>query len=151
VESWPQYEYAWHAQFFVGDCCEKLKSAGTLVGPDVDARIENAYRAVVENYPNCRSAGEAVLRLGRLFYEKRNWMEAAKCLESFLLKNDEKGDARMVLDVLTHLALVYEKMGQHDAARQVGTRLANLAGSDDPRVQLVQAHLRRPQEMEVQE
>jgi TolA-binding protein len=150
VDSWPKYEYAWHAQFSVGDCYEKLKSAGAVGAAEADAKIERAYRAVLEDYPNCRAAGTAAMRLGRYFYEKHNWLEAAKYLELFLLKNEGKEDTRIFLDVLAHLATVYENMGQHDAALQVCTRLTNLTGEEDLRVRLVRASMRRSQEKEVQ-
>jgi tetratricopeptide (TPR) repeat protein len=150
VDSWPKYEYAWHAQFFVGACCETLKNAGTIAPAEADEKIEKAYRAVLTDYPNCRKAGTAALKLGQYFYERRNWLEAAKHLELFLLKNEGKENTRIFLDVLAHLALVYEEMGQHDAASQVCTRLVSLAGEDDPRVQLVRASMRGTPQKEVQ-
>jgi len=89
AESWPDFEFAWHAQFFIGDCYQKLKKAGAIPADQADAQMVEAYRAVIEKYPDCRSAPNAALRLGQLFYARAQWMEAAKSLEWFL-QNERK-------------------------------------------------------------
>jgi len=144
AESWPNYTYAWHAQFSVGDYYLRLRGNGTVPKDEADRQIANAYRTVVERYPDCRYAGYAALRLGQLLYEKSQWLEAAKYLERFLQKQPS-GSSEETLGVLFHLALVYERMGEVDAAAQVRRRFTELAGPEDPRVQLLQT---RPQIVE---
>jgi len=48
-----------------------------------------------------------------------------------------------------HLASVYEKLDQPEAAEQVRTRLLKLAGPEDPRVQFLKAQTKTPEKQEV--
>jgi TolA-binding protein len=101
-----------------------------------------AYRAVIEKYPTCRSAPDAALRLGQFFYSKADWMEAAKHLEWFLQNRKGSAQPQAALDALLHLASIYDRMDQPEAAAQARTRLLQTAGPDDPRVQFLKANVR---------
>jgi len=68
LERWPDYEYAWHAQYSIGDCYEALMDVGAIAESEVLPRMRAAYRGVVEKYPDCRKAKGAALRLRELGY-----------------------------------------------------------------------------------
>jgi len=57
VDDYPEYEYAWHAQFTVGRCYEELKDTGAVEESAADAQIKAAYERVIQNYPDCPAAG----------------------------------------------------------------------------------------------
>jgi tetratricopeptide (TPR) repeat protein len=56
VDNYPQYEHAWHAQFTVGRCYEELRNGGELEKPTADAKINTAYKQLIEKYPDCPAA-----------------------------------------------------------------------------------------------
>jgi len=56
ADLWPEFEYAWHAQFMAGRCYEKLKESGAIEGVEADEKIKAAYERVVERYPECQGA-----------------------------------------------------------------------------------------------
>ncbi|OHB66979.1 MAG: hypothetical protein A2Y77_17025 [Planctomycetes bacterium RBG_13_62_9] len=136
AESWPDYEHAWHAWFSVGQYYEKLKREGAISRDEADAQIAKAYRTVTERYPDCRYAGYAALRLGQLLYEQGQWVEAAKSLERFL-EERASGDLDQKLGVLFHLSVLYDRMGEKDAAEQVRRQFREAARPDDPRLGLL--------------
>jgi TolA-binding protein len=70
LDEWPNYEHAWHAQYSIGDCYEKLLENGKLSRSEAMPEIINAYKTVVEKYPNCRKAKGAMLKLKALGYEQ---------------------------------------------------------------------------------
>jgi tetratricopeptide (TPR) repeat protein len=69
LDDWPDYEYAWHAQYSIGDCYEKLLEMGALTKFEAMPKIINAYKTVVEKYPNCRKAKGTILKLEELGYQ----------------------------------------------------------------------------------
>ncbi len=97
----------------MGEYYEKLRKSGSLPESEANPKIEQAYQAVIENYPDCKSAPYAALKLGRMDFERGQWVEAAVYFELFLEKfpQNEK-PAR----ILYQLGQTYEKMGQFDKA-----------------------------------
>jgi len=59
VNNWPDYQYAWHAQFMVGRNMESLKESGVLSESEANPKIRAAYERVIQNYPDCSAAGYA--------------------------------------------------------------------------------------------
>jgi len=84
VDSWPDYTFAWHAQFFVGKYYEKLRNSGVIPESEANSKIEQAYKAVVENYPDSKSVPNAALRLARINFERGQRVEAVMYYEIFL-------------------------------------------------------------------
>jgi tetratricopeptide (TPR) repeat protein len=140
VDSWPDYKYAWHAQFFVGMYYEKLRDSGDLPPSEADPKIEQAYKAVIEKYPDCSSVRHACLRLGSINFGKGQWTEAAKYFELFLEKYPE--DIRWH-GVLYDLGRVYEKMGEPSLAAEVYRAFVEISDQNDPRVKAVKAKLEK--------
>jgi TolA-binding protein len=63
VDLWPDYEYAWNAQFLIGHSYEHLRNAGAVPVAEANPRIKAAYDQVVQKYPDCPAARAA-----------RNWL-----------------------------------------------------------------------------
>ena len=66
VDNWPCYEYAWDAQYLIGEYYEKLKDSGAITEPMANYMIEKAYKAVIQNYPNCEVAEDILMKLENL-------------------------------------------------------------------------------------
>ena len=138
VDNWPDYKYAWHAQYFIGKYYEKLRDSGSLPESEANPKIEQTYEAVIKKYPDSKSAPYAALKLGRLNFEKSQWVDAAMYFELFLEKAPE--DQRRG-GVLYDLGRAYEEMGELDVAVQVYSIFIEIADPDDPRVKGVEARL----------
>ena len=94
VDNWPDYEYAWNAQFFVGKYYEKLKNSGKVSESEANQQIEKAYMGVLEKYPDSQSAPSAALKLARMNFESGQRVEAIMYYELFLEIADP-GDKRI--------------------------------------------------------
>jgi TolA-binding protein len=84
VDNWPDYQYAWSAQYLIGSCYEKLKYYNSLPESEADPKIEQAYKSVVENYPDSAMVPSASLKLGYLDLKRGQKIEAAIYFELFL-------------------------------------------------------------------
>jgi TolA-binding protein len=129
VDDYPQAEFAWSAQCWLGDCYEKLRDTGA--DPNAEANMEQAFKAVIENYPDCPSDGHACLKLAGIYFSRNNPAKAAYYLELFLEKNYD--DPR-VPKVLYDLGGAYEQMGQLDLAVETYTKFIE----EDPNNRLVE-------------
>jgi len=70
VDKWPDYKYAWHAQYFVGMYYEMLRNSGGISASQANPKIKAAYQAVVENYPDSSAAKDAARKLEQMNYKK---------------------------------------------------------------------------------
>jgi tetratricopeptide (TPR) repeat protein len=84
VDNWPDYQYAWSAQSLVGSCYKKLRDLGKLSASEANPKIEQAYKAVLENYPGSAAAPSSSLKLAHLYLELGQNVEAAVYFEIFL-------------------------------------------------------------------
>ncbi len=84
VDNWPDYQYAWSAQYLIGSCYEKLKIYGNLPKSEADPKIEQAYKAVVEKYPDSAMVPTASLKLGHLNLKRGQKIEAVQYFVLFL-------------------------------------------------------------------
>jgi tetratricopeptide (TPR) repeat protein len=84
VDNWPDYTFAWHAQYFAGMYYEKLRNSGGIADSEANPKIEQAYKSVVEKYPDSRSAPSAALKLARMNFESGRRAEAVMYYELFL-------------------------------------------------------------------
>jgi outer membrane protein assembly factor BamD len=65
VDTWPNYEYAWNAQFLIARCYEKLASSGQMPTADAAVQICRACDKVLANYPDCMAVEAARNLLNR--------------------------------------------------------------------------------------
>jgi tetratricopeptide (TPR) repeat protein len=138
IDKWPRYQFAWSAQCLIGECYEKLRSSGKLEESEATPRIMQAYKAVIEKYPDCSLVGHACLKLGNMNFEASQWDEAAMYFGLFLEKcpNDIQQTS-----ALYHLGKTYEKMGESDTAMEVYRMFLEGADSGDYRIATVRANL----------
>jgi TolA-binding protein len=94
VDNWPRYEFAWHAQYFVGKYYEKLRNSGSIPDSEANPKIEQAYNNVVEKYPKSKSAPGSALKLAQMNFEKGQRIKAIKYYELFL-KLADPSDTRI--------------------------------------------------------
>ena len=140
VDNWPHYQYAWHAQFFVGKYYEKLRNSGSIPDSEANPKIEQAYQAVIEKYPDSKSTPSAALYLGRINFNRKQWVEAAYYFELFLQKSDNNQSLRYVV---SPLGQAYEKMGEADSAIAVYREFIATAEPADRLVQTIAARLEK--------
>jgi len=111
-----------------------LKQSGNLAVSAADPNIVEAYRAVIEKYPDCSLVGHAYLKLADMNFEASKWDEAAMYYGLFLEKSPE--DLRHAT-TLYHLGETYERMGELNTAIEVYRIFLDEADSDDRRVATV--------------
>ena len=138
VDNWPDYQYAWHAQFFIGMYYERLRNSGGISESEANPKIEEAYQAVVEKYPGSKSAKDACLKLGQMSFKIGQWVEAAVYFELFLEKAPDDPRAHRVM---YDLGRAYEKMGQLELAAQVYKEFINTAEPNAPLVERIKSRL----------
>jgi len=59
VVNWPDYQFAWHAQYVIGRTYQYLKRSGAMLESEADPKIKAAYERVLQDYPGCRAARAA--------------------------------------------------------------------------------------------
>jgi TolA-binding protein len=143
VDNWPKYRYAWDAQFLIGRSYEALKKAGSLPPSEADAKIQQAYQAVIEKYPDSNDAPYAALKLGQMSFRTGKWSDAAYYFELFLQKNKGQTPNLVFINTLYDLGRDYEQMGELDAAVQTYRSFIEAAEPSDPRIETVKATLEK--------
>jgi len=138
VDNWPNYQYAWSAQCLIGECYEKLRNSGKLEEAQANAKIIQAYKAVIEKYPDSSLVGHACIKLGTMNFEASQWDEAAMYFGQFLEKCP--GDIQETT-ALYHLGRTYENMGELDTAAEVYRIFLEGAEPGDYRIETVTARL----------
>jgi tetratricopeptide (TPR) repeat protein len=140
LNDWPDYEYDWSAQYLIGECYEDLQRSGILPASEAEPLIEQAYKAIIEQYPDCCLVGSACLRLGRPSFRRGQLSDAAYYFELFLQKSPN--DPRWT-SVLYELGRTYEKMGKLELAAELYRVFIETAGPTDIRIKTVQALLEK--------
>ncbi len=111
VENWPEYQFVCDAQYFIGFYYEKLRDSGDIPQSEANPKIEQAYQAVVERYPDSEPVPYVAIKLGQINFKKEQWSQAAKYLEIFLEKHPEQ-----LMLVVLPLGQSYEKIGESEKA-----------------------------------
>lgn len=138
ADNWPDYEYAWHAQFLVGNYYERLRYAGLIPESEANPIIEQAYQVVIEKYPDCRKFKYASLKLAELNFEREQWTEAAMYYELFLTKFPETDYPS---SILYSLGQAYDNIGEVNEAIRVYNEFLRRACPSDPRVESVRQRI----------
>ena len=142
VEQWPEYRYAWHAQFFIGKYYEKLKLAGVIPKQDADIETEKAYKSVLENYPNSEAAKWAALGLGQINVNKESWSDAAGYLDIAIQESIEKNEYTRFSLILSILGDCYTKLGEPEIAAEIYISYLPLTDPNDSDTGIVRGKLR---------
>jgi len=143
IDNWPKYKYAWHAQFLAGRYYEKLRDSGGLTESEANPKIQQAYKSVIENYPDSDSAPIAALNLGRMYFKSARWADAAHYFELCVERNNGQIPNHVLTSALYDLARSYEEMGKLDMAVEMYRIFIEIAGQDDPRIEIVRAKLEK--------
>ncbi len=132
------YQLAGHAWFFIGRCLEALRESGALSEEEAELQIEQAYRTIVEEYPNYKRFGYACEELGWLNFGKGQWDRAAEYFELYLSRYP---DSKKTAHILYVLGRAYEQMGQLDEAAEAYSEFITTADPNDSRIETVRAWL----------
>jgi len=84
VTDWPDYKYAGGAQCAVGWSYEALRDEGKIPKEEANAIIEQAYTAVLTEYPDCYIAHYAAFQLAGMSVEKGDKAGAIAYYKKFL-------------------------------------------------------------------
>ncbi|MFA5240523.1 MAG: tetratricopeptide repeat protein [Phycisphaerae bacterium] len=113
LDGWPDFKYAWSVPAWIGECYENLRNSGKMPESEANPKIKQAYRMLIEKYPDCSLVGHACLKLARLSSKENRPTDEVVYLELFMEKRPS--DPR-VPRVMFKLGRTYEEMGQLDLA-----------------------------------
>ena len=121
----------------IGVCYEELTDSPDVAMSvdEADLRIEAAYLAVVENWPEDCLADSACFRLGWLYFGKERWTDAIVYFEMY---RQRKPDHYRFLYMLGR---AYEKIGDNELAITIYEEYLAKAREGDRRIEDVQARL----------
>jgi outer membrane protein assembly factor BamD (BamD/ComL family) len=141
VDNWPNYQFAYYAQFFLGSYYEKLRDANAIPAAEANPKIEEAYRSVIEKYPDSEPALHIALKLARENFEKGEYQQAVTYFEFFLGKFPDQFGS-----VILPLGQSYEKMGEPEMAKELYRVFIESADPSDPKIAAVKARLGKLEE-----
>lgn len=141
LKTWPDYTYAWHAQYLIGLYTAKLTKTTDGPSPYAQVRMEQAYQMVIQNYPDSEAAPFAALRLGEFYLREERWAEAGPCFEHFLQAPNVPPIARLRANALFNLATVYEHLNRGEAAVELYRAFVQMADPTDQRIRAARARL----------
>jgi tetratricopeptide (TPR) repeat protein len=84
VADWPDYKYAGGAQCAIGWSYEVLRDSGKIPKEQANPLIEQAYIAVLTDYPDCYVAHYAAFQLAEMSAEKGDKISAIAYYKKFL-------------------------------------------------------------------
>jgi TolA-binding protein len=145
VETWPNFEQAGTAQAMLPVCYVALVRSGKIAKEEAEPKLEEAYRAVIEKYPDCPLADQAYLGLGRLNFNKGQWDRAALYFGQFLERYPR---ARQRSLAVVYLGMIYEKSGKPEVGADLYRTFLKITDPNDPRLNQARASLQGKREVE---
>jgi len=115
-EKWPDYEYAWSAQHLIGTYVNLLMEAGKIPASEAEPKIEAAWQAMIDNYPQKPLYDVALRKLGGFYLERGQPQKAVDYFETFC---EEYPEDRWRAEILYDLAGAYEDTGEAALAADV--------------------------------
>lgn len=143
VDNWPKYRYAWHAQFLVGTYYERLRDSAGLPESEANPKIGQAYKSVIENYPDSDSAPIAALNLATMYFRSAQWADAAHYFEVFVQIDNGRAPNHVLINALYDLGKTYERMGNLDMAVEMYNIFIEIADPNDTRMRTAQGELEK--------
>jgi len=70
LDDWPDFEYGCGVQSAIGWCYEKMRDSNEVPKEAINPLIEEAYKAVLDNYEGCKTSIGAAYRLAVMMQEK---------------------------------------------------------------------------------
>ncbi len=120
LSDWPGYEYAWNAQFWLGDCYDRLSQTNKMPIEEALPLAEAAYTNLIDRYPECCMIEHAYWRMGSMNFRAQRWDKAAMNYELFLSRGMEDGRTP---EVMYRLGMAFEQLGELAAAGDIYRRL----------------------------
>ncbi len=115
-ETWPGSQFEPDCLEGIGICYEELGKQGLVSSSEADYESEQAYKELVEKYPDRPQSTETLLKLGWLTFRQSRLQDAISWFEQGLAKFPK--DSKPA-DVLYALARMYEKTGQLEKAKLI--------------------------------
>ena len=92
LDDWPDFEYACTVQAAIAGSYEVLRDEEGVPKEAVNPLIEQAYKAILANYPGCYETKEVSFRLAGMMLEKGDKTNAAAYYRKFLELSDPNID-----------------------------------------------------------
>jgi tetratricopeptide (TPR) repeat protein len=92
LDDWPDFEYACTVQAAIGGSYEVLRDEEGVPKEAVNPLIEQAYKAILANYPGCYETKEVSYRMAGMMLEKGDKTNAAAYYRKFLELSDPNVD-----------------------------------------------------------
>ncbi len=108
VDDWPEHHLAWSSQYWIGAFYQRLKKNKSLPPAEADAKTEQAFLDLFQDYPDSPMTKGAKSQLAMLYYKTSAWEKAAALYEE-LFAESPPGE-KLPIDVF-YLGQAYEFMG----------------------------------------
>ena len=145
LDNWPDSGHAGQALFLIANCYEKLRNSGSLPELEANPKIEQAYQAVVEKYPDSPVIREASIKLGWLNFKGGDFETAEKYFADAL---EEFPEGCKPQDALYALARICHKNGKYAKAEQAYTKLLEYVKPDSPEAEKVVVMIAQVKELQ---
>jgi len=87
LSTWPNYQFAWSAQYMIADCARKLGRNGGMPKEESAALRESGYLGVINNYAGSPLEKRALRELAGYYVEKKQWGQAIEYYNRLLEKD----------------------------------------------------------------
>ena len=115
ADNWPEHRLAPISLYWIGNFQQKLVAQGLLTIPEADARCEQTFLRLFEEYPNSTVIDNARRLLGAIHYRSGRYEQALQYYE--LMIGDAPLDGKVPRDMYD-LARTYERLEQPEMAMQ---------------------------------
>ncbi len=113
VDNWPEHHLAWSSLYWIGNFYQKLTTQGLLTTAEADAKSEEAFLRLFEEYPNTPMIETARSQLAMIYFRAKRWEEAVSVYEQII--QEAPPDDKIPKSTF-YLARAYERMGQEEMA-----------------------------------
>ena len=115
VDNWLNHHLAWSSQYWIGSFQQELKKQGLLTTAEADAKSEEAFLRLFEEYPDTPMLKTARSQLAMIYFRAHRWEEAVSVYEQII--QEAPPDDKIPKSAF-YLARAYERMGQTEMALQ---------------------------------
>lgn len=84
LNEWPDFEHGCGIAAAIAWCYENMRDTGQVPKEEINPIIEEAYKAVLENYTGCLATKEVAYRMAGMMLEKGDKAEAIRYYNKFL-------------------------------------------------------------------
>jgi len=99
INDYPAFEHACTVQTAMSYCYEQLRDSGAIPKEAANSILEETYKAILTNYPNCYATKEVSYRMAGLMLEKGDKTSASTYYNIFLKAAKSESE---------HLSMIYK-------------------------------------------